>query len=225
MAYITDDSQSSKFQELNIEYKTYGKNDSVFKKSVSVENWEDYNPYKGYMISDVRPVFFDTTTVMEIPANIVREHKFRWRNQFGGAYATMLAADFPMNVFYGYVTDGVFQTADEIRAHAVQPGAEPGDIRFRDLNNDGVINDDDRTVIGNPNPTWLFSMNNRFTYKGFELSIFLQGVAGNKIYNRTRSARESMSAAYNQYASTADRWTGPGTSDRKSTRLNSSHQD
>ena len=77
MAYITDDSQSSKFQELNIEYKTYGKNDSVFKKSVSVENWEDYNPYKGYMISDVRPVFFDTTTVMEIPANIVREHKFR----------------------------------------------------------------------------------------------------------------------------------------------------
>ncbi len=135
-----------------------------------------------------------------------------WRNQFGGAYATMLAADFPMNVFYGYVTDGIFQNADEIKAHAVQPGAEPGDIRFRDLNNDGVINDEDRTVIGNPNPTWLFSMNNKFSYKGFELSIFLQGIAGNKIYNRTRSAMESMSAAYNQYATTADRWNGPGTS-------------
>jgi len=136
-----------------------------------------------------------------------------WRNQFGGAYATMLAADFPINTFYGYVTDGIFQTEEEVAAHAVQPGAEPGDIRFRDLNNDGVITDDDRTVIGNPNPTWLFSMNNRFTYKGFELSIFLQGVAGNKIYNRTRSVMESMSAAYNQFASTADRWTGPGTSD------------
>ncbi len=135
-----------------------------------------------------------------------------WRNQFGGAYATMLAADFPMNVFYGYVTDGIFQNTDEIKAHAVQPGAEPGDIRFRDLNNDGVINDEDRTVIGNPNPTWLFSMNNKFSYKGFELSIFLQGIAGNKIYNRTRSAMESMSAAYNQYATTADRWNGPGTS-------------
>lgn len=135
-----------------------------------------------------------------------------WRNQFGGAYATMLAADYPINVFYGYVTDGIFQTADEVKAHAVQPGAEPGDIRFRDLNNDGVINDDDRTVIGNPNPTWLFSMNNKFTYKGFELSVFLQGVAGNKIYNRTRSVMESMSAAYNQFASTADRWTAPGTS-------------
>ncbi len=135
-----------------------------------------------------------------------------WRNQFGGAYATMLAADYPINVFYGYVTDGIFQTADEVKAHAVQPGAEPGDIRFRDLNNDGVINDDDRTVIGNPNPTWLFSMNNKFTYKGFELSVFLQGVAGNKIYNRTRSVMESMSAAYNQFATTADRWTAPGTS-------------
>lgn len=135
-----------------------------------------------------------------------------WRNQFGGAYATMLAADYPINVFYGYVTDGIFQTAEDVKMHAAQPGAEPGDIRFRDLNNDGVINEEDRTVIGNPNPTWLFSMNNKFTYKGFELSIYLQGVGGNKIYNRTRSVMESMSAAYNQAASTADRWTGAGTS-------------
>ena len=135
-----------------------------------------------------------------------------WRNQFGGAYATMLAADYPINVFYGYVTDGIFQNADEVKAHAVQPGAEAGDIRFRDLNNDGIINENDRTVIGNPNPTWLFSMNNRLTYKGFELSIYLQGVAGNKIYNRTRSVMESMSAAYNQAASTANRWYGEGTS-------------
>ncbi len=135
-----------------------------------------------------------------------------WRNQFGGAYATMLAADYPINVFYGYVTDGIFQNMDEVKAHAVQPGAEAGDIRFRDLNNDGIINENDRTVIGNPNPTWLFSMNNRLTYKGFELSIYLQGVADNKIYNQTRSVMESMSAAYNQAASTANRWYGEGTS-------------
>ncbi len=135
-----------------------------------------------------------------------------WRNQFGGAYATMLAADYPINVFYGYVTDGIFQNMDEVKAHAVQPEAEAGDIRFRDLNNDGIINENDRTVIGNPNPTWLFSMNNRLTYKGFELSIYLQGVADNKIYNQTRSVMESMSAAYNQAASTANRWYGEGTS-------------
>ena len=129
-----------------------------------------------------------------------------WRNQFGGAYATMLAADFPMNVFYGYVTDGVFQTADEIRAHAVQPGAEPGDIRFRDLNNDGVINDQDRTVIGNPNPSWLFSLGNKFTWRGFELSIYFQGVAGNKIYNQMRHRLEGNGATSVLAPEMADAW-------------------
>ena len=104
-------------------------------------------------------------------------------NQINNSYVTMLAKDYPINVFYGYVTDGIFQNQSEVNTHAVQPGAEPGDIRFRDLNNDGVINDSDRTVIGNPNPSWLFSMNNSLSYKGFELSVFLQGIAGNKIYN------------------------------------------
>lgn len=134
-------------------------------------------------------------------------------NQLNNSYVTMLSAGYPINVFYGYVTDGIFQNAEEVAAHAVQPGAQPGDIRFRDLNNDGVINDEDRTVLGNPNPAWLFSMNNRFTYRGFELQVYLQGVAGNKIYNYTRIGLENMSAAYNQLASTTGRWTGEGTSD------------
>lgn len=133
-------------------------------------------------------------------------------NQLNNSYVTMLSAGYPINVFYGYVTDGIFQTPAEVAAHAVQPGAEPGDIRFKDLNNDGIINDEDRTVIGNPNPSWLFSMNNRFSWKGFELQVYLQGVAGNKIYNYTRIGLESMSAAYNQLATTADRWRGEGTS-------------
>ena len=131
-------------------------------------------------------------------------------NQVNNSFVTMLDRDYPVNVFYGYVTDGIFQSTEEVRAHAIQPGAEPGDIRFKDLNNDGVINDEDRTVIGNPNPTWLFSLGNRLTYKGFELSIYFQGVAGNKIYNATRIDMEGMAAAYNQYATVADRWTTPG---------------
>lgn len=135
-----------------------------------------------------------------------------YTNQLNNSYVTMLSAGYPINVFYGYVTDGIFQTGEEVMSHAVQPGAEPGDIRFRDLNNDGVINDQDRTIIGNPNPTWLFSMNNILSYKGFELQIYLQGVAGNKIYNYTRIGLENMSAAYNQLAGTAHRWTGEGTS-------------
>ncbi len=133
-------------------------------------------------------------------------------NQINNSYITMLAKDYPINVFYGYVTDGIFQNQSEVNAHAVQPGAEPGDIRFRDLNNDGVINDSDRTVIGNPNPSWLFSMNNSLSYKGFELSVFLQGIAGNKIYNANNIDNTGMAAAYNQTIDVLERWQGEGTS-------------
>lgn len=133
-------------------------------------------------------------------------------NQINNSYVTMLAKDYPINVFYGYVTDGIFQNQSEVNTHAVQPGAEPGDIRFRDLNNDGVINDSDRTVIGNPNPSWLFSMNNSLSYKGFELSVFLQGIAGNKIYNANNIDNTGMAAAYNQTTDVLKRWHGEGTS-------------
>lgn len=133
-------------------------------------------------------------------------------NQINNSYVTMLAKDYPINVFYGYVTDGIFQNQSEVNTHAVQPGAEPGDIRFRDLNNDGVINDSDRTVIGNPNPSWLFSMNNSLSYKGFELSVFLQGIAGNKIYNANNIDNTGMAAAYNQTIDVLKRWQGEGTS-------------
>ena len=133
-------------------------------------------------------------------------------NQINNSYVTMLAKDYPINVFYGYVTDGIFQNQSEVNTHAVQPGAEPGDIRFRDLNNDGVINDSDRTVIGNPNPSWLFSMNNSLSYKGFELSVFLQGIAGNKIYKPNNIDNTGMAAAYNQTTDVLKRWQGEGTS-------------
>ena len=133
-------------------------------------------------------------------------------NQINNSYVTMLQKDYPINVFYGYVTDGIFQNQTEVDTHSIQPGAEPGDIRFRDLNNDGVINDDDRTVIGNPNPTHMFSLGNNLTYKGFELNIYLQGVAGNKIFNANKIDLTGMSAAYNQTTDVLSRWHGEGTS-------------
>ena len=133
-------------------------------------------------------------------------------NQIGNSYVTMLKAGYPINVFYGYVTDGIFQNQKEVDMHATQVGAAPGDIRFKDLNNDGVINDEDRTVLGNPNPNWFFSMSNSLSYRGFELSVSLQGVAGNKIYNANNIDNEGMSAAYNQTTAVLNRWTGEGTS-------------
>ena len=131
----------------------------------------------------------------------------------------LIQAGHPVNEFYGFIIDGIFQTQAEVDNHAVQvPGNDPynrtsaGDIKFRDLNNDGVINDLDRAFTGNPNPTFIFALNNSFTFKGFDLSLFLQGVAGNKIFNANRLYTEAMSVAQNQTTETLDRWTGEGTS-------------
>jgi len=120
----------------------------------------------------------------------------------------------PVGAFYGYVTNGIFQNQQEVDSYATQVagGTAPGDIRFLDLDNNGVINADDRTFIGNPSPKWSFSMNNSFTYKDFDLQIFLQGVAGNNIYNANRIWQESMSVPQNQTVKVLDRWTGEGTS-------------
>lgn len=120
----------------------------------------------------------------------------------------------PINSFYGYVTNGLFQNWNEVNNASIQVpgGTSPGDIRFRDLDNSGVINDNDRTYIGNPTPEWSFSINNSFAYKNFDLQIFLQGVAGNDIYNANRIWQEGMAVPQNQTAKVLDRWTGEGTS-------------
>ncbi|MFC2505114.1 MAG: SusC/RagA family TonB-linked outer membrane protein, partial [Capnocytophaga ochracea] len=126
----------------------------------------------------------------------------------------ILSEGHPVNSFYGYVMNGLFQNQAEVDNYAtqVENGTAPGDVKFRDLNNDGVINAEDRTYIGNPFPEWTFSMNNNFNYKNIDLQIFLQGVAGNDIYNANRIWQEGMSVPQNQIAKVKDRWTGEGTS-------------
>ncbi|HZL09568.1 MAG TPA: TonB-dependent receptor [Prolixibacteraceae bacterium] len=131
----------------------------------------------------------------------------------------LIQAGQPINFFYGFKTDGIFQSPEEVASHAVQvPGNDPynrtsaGDIRFVDLNNDGVIDDKDRTFLGNPAPTVIFALNNSFSYKGFDLSIFVQGISGNEICNANRFWSEAMAVAQNQTTETLNRWTGSGTS-------------
>jgi TonB-linked SusC/RagA family outer membrane protein len=131
----------------------------------------------------------------------------------------LIQSGYPINMFYGFVTDGIFQNQEEVDNHAIQvPGNDPynrtspGDIRFKDMNNDGVINDNDRVMLGNPNPKIMFALGNTFGYKNFDLTIFLQGVAGNQILNANRIWAEAMSVAQNQTLATLDRWTGEGTS-------------
>ena len=125
----------------------------------------------------------------------------------------------PINSFYGHVADGLFQTPGEVNNWAVQVvgtnstnGTAPGDLRFLDLDNNGVINDNDRTFIGNPFPVFTYALGNSLTWKNFDLSVFLQGIYGNKVYHANRIYLEAMSAAQNQFATVLDRWTGEETS-------------
>lgn len=125
----------------------------------------------------------------------------------------------PANFFYGFVTEGIFQSYEEIAKHAVQTAGTdptrstaPGDIKFKDLNNDGIINNEDRTNIGNSNPTFTYGLTNTINYKNLELTIFIQGSQGNKVLNFTRWYTEGGVSNGNYSNDVIGRWTGPGTS-------------
>lgn len=121
----------------------------------------------------------------------------------------------PIGYFWGYKTDGIFQNMTEIYQHigstgeVLQPRAKPGDVRFVDVNGDGIISPDDRTMIGNPTPDWTFGMNASFEFRQFDFSMLLIGTFGNDIFNGMlrRDLRYT-----NMTTASLDRWTGEGTS-------------
>ncbi|GAB3895974.1 TonB-dependent receptor [Larkinella knui] len=105
-----------------------------------------------------------------------------------GRTATLTDVGRPIGAFFGYNRVGVFQSADEVRGSA-QPNAKPGDLRYEDVNGDGVINGDDRVYLGTPIPKLFWGFNTNFAFKGFDLGVDLQGSHGNKIYNGRRAVR------------------------------------
>lgn len=108
--------------------------------------------------------------------------------------------------YFGFKTNGIFQNESEVVASA-QPTAKPGDLRYVDLNGDGTITDDDRDIIGNANPDAFGGINNTFSYKGFDLNIFIQGTFGNEILNYGTFDQMNMTGGNNQSARVLDRWT------------------
>lgn len=114
----------------------------------------------------------------------------------------------PIGYFYGLKTNGIFQNATEVAA-GVQPNAQPGDVRFVDLNNDGKIDANDKTKIGNPNPDFTYGLNMELSYKAFDLSIYTYGVSGNQNVMGIRSIERPYS---NYTTSILDRWTTEGSS-------------
>jgi TonB-dependent starch-binding outer membrane protein SusC len=148
---------------------------------------------------------------IEIRATVVNSSKFKWDvsanlahnvqkvtsiglvgvdtllNRFdvvGGSPAyTGLIKGQAVGVFYGYVSDGIYTTQEQLNAFPGLSGSKIGSRRFKDINNDGLLNEKDRRVIGNPNPDFTFGIVNNFSYQGFDLSILTQGVVGGSIYN------------------------------------------
>lgn len=98
----------------------------------------------------------------------------------------------PMGVYYGYVCDGIFQNETEVANHAAQHGAAPGRLIYRDLNGDGQITDEDRCIIGNPNPDLTMGLNLAFKYKAFTLDMFFSGDFNFDIINTMKMQLTSM---------------------------------
>ena len=120
-----------------------------------------------------------------------------------------MEAGFPIGYFYGYQTNGLFQSQAEVNAHATQTNAAPGDLRFVDTNGDGIIDPDDRTYIGDPIADITMGLNLSFNYKRFDFNAYAFASLGNEIvrnYERTLPLT-------NRPAYYLDRWTGAGTSD------------
>ncbi len=121
----------------------------------------------------------------------------------------------PINVFYGFVSKGIFQTEAEVEAYVnksgelIQPEAKPGDFRWADLNDDGEITDDDRTYLGDPTPHWTFGVTAVANWNRFDITVFGQGVQGNKVF---QALRRLDIATANYTTDALGRWTGPGTS-------------
>ena len=115
--------------------------------------------------------------------------------------------------FWGWKTDGVFQNWDEVRSYVnsegnlIQPNAQPGDFRWKDINGDGVINDSDRTKLGKGIPDWTFGLTLTLDWKGFDFSMLLQGQLGAQTLNVTRRTDLYY---INLPKSILNRWTGEG---------------
>ncbi len=129
----------------------------------------------------------------------------------------------PMSIYWGYIVDGIFQTQEEVDAHADQNGTQAvGRLMYRDLNDDGVINSEDQTYIGNPHPDFSYGLNTRLWYKSFDLGVFIQGLVGNHIWNSARSGQEFWHFVNNRSTRILDAWS-PDNPDARIPQVNANN--
>ena len=131
---------------------------------------------------------------------------------FGSYNITNTAIGQPIQAFYGWEVEGIFQSASEVNKHATQTAATaPGDLMFKDQNGDGKIDNNDRKFLGSFIPKMTYAFNLGANYKNFDASAFFQGVQGNKVYNATRVITEGMVRFFNAGTQVLNAWTPTNT--------------
>lgn len=133
---------------------------------------------------------------------------------------TRTFVDNPYGTFYGWLSDGLYQNQSQIDndpsiandTRRTDGLIQPGDVRFKDITGDGIVDSDDRTILGSPHPKVTYGINANMAWKGFDLTLFFIGAGGLEIYNADRMQGLNAFYNFNLYAEDKGRWTGEGTS-------------
>lgn len=185
--WINDGQMSNKGIELNLSYANQIRDFEYF---VNL----NFTSYKNKLTS------LSSANYLGIPSSSLHSVNF-------GQEISRSAVGQPIGAFYGYQTDGLFRNEQEIIDYGLQDQAKPGDLKFVDVNGDGVIDDNDRTFIGSPHPDFLIGLNIDLKYKNFDLSMFFNGSFGNDIYNLTRyNSHFFNQSAYNKSSEVLQAW-------------------
>jgi hypothetical protein len=174
-------------------------------------NWDgDFSWRTGFNIT------FNRNEILSLPGGEIRYSNVP--SHLLGPESQVLRVGEVVGAFYGRIFDGIYQEGDDFSA---EPDRVPGDEKFVDINNDGTINGDDRTIIGNPHPDFVYGFNNDFAYKNFDLTIFIQGSQGNDMMNFTRMELDWMTGKSNATTDALNRWT-PNNTDTEIPRASGS---
>ena len=132
-----------------------------------------------------------------------------------GEVITKTEVGMPVGYYYGYVTNGIFQNAQQVEDSPQRDVSTPGDVRFKDINDDNVLDAKDRTIIGNPWPDFVYGFTANAAYMGFDFSLFLQGSQGNDVMNILKYDTESGTGYYNATKGFIEKsWSGEGSTDK-----------
>jgi TonB-linked SusC/RagA family outer membrane protein len=125
-------------------------------------------------------------------------------NEYGDTWRTEVGQ--PIGQFWGYVYDGIYMTEEEFQSQPKHITSMVGTVRFKDLNKDNKIDAEDRTFIGNPNPDFIFGINNSFVYKNFDLNIVATGAVGGDLFDAKNEWLELIDGLFNTQRYVKDRW-------------------